>query len=67
MKKTLYQKYCDGDRLTNDEVLLGIEQFTEAYTATWKLGPEFRVNAKEFVKMAINFTDIARARKLIKE
>ena len=66
-KKTLYQKYCAGDKLTNKEVLEGVEVFQEAYMATWKLGPEFRLAAKEFVHVSIRFQEFARARGILKE
>lgn len=66
-KKTLYQKYCDGDRLTNKEVLEGVEVFENAYLATWKLGAEFRITAQEFVRVDNAFTGFARARGILKE
>lgn len=61
-KKTMYQKYCGGDKLTNADVLQGFNEFTDGYLALYKLGPEFRIAANECSRLALAFQGFGRAR-----
>lgn len=60
--KTMYRKYCDGDKLTNMDVIQGFHEFTDAYMALYKLGPEFRIAANECSRLALAFQGFGRAR-----
>jgi len=53
---TIYQKYLDGDTLTDNEVLLGIQQAREVWEEEYTLGAIFMQKTLE---------DIAKARGLL--
>lgn len=62
--KSIYEKKCDGDHLTNEEVIEGYARFRRAEKAMHGLGPCFVVTAKEISKTCVDLRDIARARGL---
>lgn len=65
MVKTVYQKYCDGDTLTDKEVVSSYRHFSNAEIALSNLGAEFTVTRKECTRMVNNLYDIARARNIV--
>ena len=50
--------------MTDKEILGGIESFREGYKALWKLGPEFRIPAKECMIVCSALEDFAYHRKI---
>lgn len=62
--KTIYQKYCDGNYLTDEEVLSGIEDFRDGYESLCKLGTEFRITAKECLRIMQRLEEFAHHRKI---
>ena len=60
--KSLYEKYCDGDSLTDAEVSDGIVKFEAAERALLALGPCFSVARKECSRVYQYFKNFADAR-----
>ena len=44
--KSIYDKYCDGDTLSDEEILKGMDEFKNAEEALLKLGPCFQIAQK---------------------
>ncbi len=60
--KGIYEKLMDGDSLTKQEILQGIQEFKDAGNALIKLGPCFRIVRKECTMCECKLADIADAR-----
>lgn len=60
--KSLYEKYCDGDSLTDAEVSDGIVKFEATERALLALGPYFSVARKECSRVYQSFKNFANAR-----
>lgn len=61
----IYEKYCDGDHLTNFKVLDGLKFFTDLATNLSLCGPVFRLAFLEANRIADRLNDIAKNRELI--
>jgi hypothetical protein len=61
----VYKKYCDGDHLTDSEVLDGMKFFNAMADMLVMSGPVFKLSAVEAFRIAGRLTDIAKHRELI--
>lgn len=57
--------YCDGDRLTDQNVLEAMQAFKQAADSLAVLGPAFRVPFKELNRCYLWLDSVAIARELI--
>lgn len=57
--------YCDGDGLSNQEVLEAMQAFKQAADSVIILGPAFRVTFKELNNCYLWLDSVAIARELI--
>jgi hypothetical protein len=59
-----YQKYLNGDNITDDELLTGYSAFRDAADALIKLGPAFTLACDEAYRVVNKFRDYINARGL---
>lgn len=57
--------YCDGDKLTNNEVYEAMHAYDHAAKALIALGPAFTIAFKEANKVYMWLYDVAKARGMI--
>lgn len=62
--RNIYTKWCNGDTLSNKEVLHGSQHFRQMADMLYQSGPAFVIAAKEANRVAIALNDVATARKL---
>lgn len=62
--RSLYDKFCEGDSLTDEEVLSGLFYFRKLSEDLVCLGPTFRLVANEAFRVWNRLFDMATARKL---
>ena len=61
--KKIYQKYLDGDSLTNAEIDYGVEFFTDLADKLIQCGERFALAFHEARRMQTNFEGFQQARK----
>ena len=61
--ETIYNKFRDGDSLTDTDLEIGIKHFSEMGELLIKSGPVFRLAAQEALRTAGRLSDFQRARK----
>lgn len=66
-RKSIYEKYADGDKLTNPEVVKAVRDFKTAADALVVLGPHFRMAFQEANTMYLRFYDMAVARNILED
>lgn len=59
----IYNKYLNGDSLTDDELVVGIKHFTELEALCRRAGPVFRLPAYEAYRVHAALSAFQRARK----
>lgn len=64
MSKEIYEKYCNGDSISDAELKQAILDYTAAQTALFKLGPAFEITRKAVSQTLIGLEgfQISRAR-----
>lgn len=63
---SIYEKYCSGARITNEELLTAIADYQQAADATSKLGIAFNVTFKEINRVYMSLADIGSSRGIYK-
>lgn len=62
--KTIYEKYLNGDKLSNEEVIYGAEFYRVLADTLIKCGPVFRLACKEACSVYIGLDGYKSARKI---
>lgn len=60
----IYEKYCDGDSLTDEEVLAGEKHFLELASMLYCSGTAFVIAAKEANRVCMALKGFREAREL---
>lgn len=63
MNRHIYETYCNGDFIPDDQLNQAIKNYTAAHDALLKLGPAFEVSRKEIGRVLMSMEDMQRARK----
>lgn len=65
MSRHIYETYCNGDTIPDDELAKAIRDYKAAHDALLKLGPAFEVSRKEISRVwyAMEGWQAARKRK----
>lgn len=60
--RTIYEKYCNGDSLTDDEVNVGEQHFQKLADQMRALGPPFLLATRELQRVATGLESYRTAR-----
>ena len=58
----IYNKFCNGDSLSDDELTIGINHFRPLGDMLFRSGPVFRLAAQEANRVASRFEDYKESR-----
>lgn len=61
--ETVYNKFCTGDSLTDDDLDVGINHFRPLSDMLFRSGPVFRLAAQEAGRVASRLEDYKQSRK----
>ena len=60
--REVYEKYCHGDPISDEELSFGIKNFTRLESDLSKLGPEFRFSCNEVRRVLYSLEQFRSAR-----